>query len=157
MGSTMRRRPLGISFIAVLYFCGAAGYSALLLVWLFSRDLLVNGIERISPTESLGPTLLLQMPMAVSVYFLVMTTFCAVVGRGLWKVQRWSWAVTLLFLTLSLVFDASLLVHLFTHLSSWLISLALLRLLFLAALLAYLCAPGTRRAFARNQGTAASV
>jgi hypothetical protein len=148
---------LGISFIAVLCFCGAAGYLALLLAWLFSRDLLVNGIERISPTESLGPTLLLQMPIAVSFYFALMAAFCAVVGIGLCKLQKWSWAVTLLFVAISLVFDASLLVHLFTHLSSWLISLALLRLLFLAALLAYLCAPGTRRAFARNQGTAASI
>jgi hypothetical protein len=86
-----------------------------------------------------------------------MAAFCAVVGRGLWKLQRWSWAITLLFLTLSLIFDASLLVHLFTHLSPWLISLATLRLLFLAALIAYLCAPGTRRAFARNDEAAAAA
>jgi hypothetical protein len=153
----MRRRPLGISLIAVLYFCGAAGYSALLLAWLFSRDLLVNGIERFSPTEFLGPTLLLQMPMTVSFYFMVMAGFCAVVGRGLWKLQRWSWVVTLLFVAMSLSFDGSLLVHLFTHLSPWLISVAILRLLFLVALLAYLWTPGTHRAFARRRETAAGV
>jgi hypothetical protein len=153
----MKRRPLGITFIAVLYFCGAAGYSVLFVAWIFSREVLVNWIEHLSPTESLGPTLLLQMPTAVSLYFLTMAVFCAVVGNGLRKLHRWSWIVTLIFLAATLIFDAALLVHIFGHLSPWLISLGLLRLAFLAALLAYLTAGTVRRAFARQAGLAPAV
>lgn len=152
----MRRRPFGITIIAALYFCGAAGYSAMLLTWIFSREAVVNWIERISPTESLGPILLLQMATTVSLYFLTMALFCGVVGNALWKLQKWSWIVTVIFLAFSFVFDISLLLHVRQHLSPWLMTLGMLRLAFLATLLGYLTTSSVRGAFVRSTEMASS-
>jgi hypothetical protein len=151
------KRPLGITIIAVLYFLGAAGYAAMLLLWLFFRDTLINLVERISPTASLAPALLLEMAGVVTIYFLLMACFCAIAGNGVWKLQAWSWFVTIAFVCISLVFDATLLLRVLGHLPAGVLVLGVLRLLFLGGLVWYLSRPNIRAAFklSRNRTTAA--
>lgn len=110
------KRPIGMTIIGVMYFLGAAGYSAMLLLWLFSRDTLINLVEKVSPTASLAPALLLQMAGVVSLYFLLMACFCGIAGNGIWRLQAWSWFVTIAFVCISLVFDATLLLRVRRHL-----------------------------------------
>src|SRR5258708_22730125 len=110
------KRPIGITIIAVTYFLGAAGYAAMLFLWIFFRDTLINLVERVSPTVSLASALLLEMAGVVSLYFLLMACFCAIAGNGIWRLQAWSWFVTIAFVFISLVFDATLLLRVIGHL-----------------------------------------
>jgi hypothetical protein len=141
------KRPAGITIIAVLYFLGAAGYAAMLLLWLFSRDTLINLVERVSPTASLAPALLLEMAGVVTIYFLLMACFCAIAGNGIWRLQAWAWFVTIAFACISLLFDATLLLRVFSHIPAGVLALGVLRLLFLGGLVWYLGRPTVRSAF----------
>jgi hypothetical protein len=141
------KRPTGITIIAALYFVGAAGYAAMLLLWLVARDTLIGLVERISPTASLAPALLGEMAGVVTIYFLLMACFCATAGNGLWRLQAWSWFVTIGFVCISLVFDAILLVRIFGHIPSAVLVAGVLRLVFLGAVVWYLGKTKTRSAF----------
>lgn len=143
----MRRRPAGVTIIAVLYLLGAAGYAWLLLCWLFARGLVISFIETATPSASLGPTLLLDMPGVVTAYFIVMTGFCCWVGVALWKLQRWSWFVTCAFALFSFVLDVSLFAHMFHHLPVGLLVLGILRFAFLMGIVVYFNKPAVRAAF----------
>lgn len=143
----MRRRPLGVTIIAMLYLLGSAGYTALLLTWLFARGIVVSFIEQATPSASLGPALLLEIPGIVTTYFVVMAIFCCWIGIGLWKLQRWAWFVTCAFVTLSFVLDITLFVHMFRHLPVVLVVVGLSRFAFLAWIVAYLNRISVRAAF----------
>jgi hypothetical protein len=131
----------------VTYFLGAAGYAAMLFLWIFFRDNLISLVERAWPTVSLTPALLLEMAGVVSLYFLLMACFCAIAGNGIWRLQAWSWFVTIAFVCVSLVFDATLLLRVLGHLPAGVLVLGVLRLLFLGGLVWYLGRPNTRAAF----------
>lgn len=143
----MRRRPTGVSIIAVLYLLGASGYAALLLSWLFARNSLISFIETATPSASLGPALLLDLPGVVTAYFIVMAGFCCWVGVALWKLQRWSWFVTCAFVVFSFVLDLSLFVHMFRHLPIMLLVLGILRFALLVGIVVYFNKAGVRAAF----------
>lgn len=152
----MRRRPTGVTIIAVLYLLGAAGYAWLLLCWLFARSLVISFIETATPSASLGPTLLLDMPGVVTAYFVVMTGFCCWVGVALWKLQRWSWFVTCAFAVFSFVLDVSLFAHMFHHLPVGLLVLGILRFAFLMGIVVYFNKPAVRAAFGLVRARAAA-
>jgi hypothetical protein len=143
----VRRRPIGVTIIAALYLLGAAGYASLLLLWLFARGFVVSFIETATPSASLGPTLLLDLPGVVTAYFIVMAGFCCWVGVALWKLQRWSWFVTCAFVVFSFVLDVSLFAHMFRHLPIGLLVLGILRFAFLVGIVVYFNKPGVRAAF----------
>ena len=155
----MKRRPAGVSVIAFFYLLGAAGYSALLVAWLFSRLSLIGFIESATPSAELGPTLLLDFPGIVTTYFIVMAAFCFWVGIALWKLQRWAWFVTCAFLVLSFVLDVSLFAHMFRHLPPVLVVLGSLRLCFLILIVAYFSRTRVRNAFGlvRSNSAASST
>jgi hypothetical protein len=136
-----------VTVIAFFYFLGAAGYSALLMAWLFARLSVIGFIESATPSADLGPTLLLDFPGIVTAYFIVMAAFCGWVGVALWKLQRWAWFVTCAFVVLSFVLDASLFARMFRHLPPALVALGTLRFCFLILILAYFNRTGVRRAF----------
>ena len=133
--------------IASLYFAGAAGYTALLMAWLFTRLSVIGFIESATPSAELGPTLLLDFPGIVTTYFVVMAVFCCWVGIALWKLQRWAWFVTCAFVVLSFVLDVSLFVRMFRHLPIVLVVLGALRLCFLILIVAYFSRTRVRNAF----------
>lgn len=133
--------------IASLYFAGAAGYTALLMAWLFARLSVIGFIESATPSAELGPTLLLDFPGIVTTYFVVMAVFCCWVGIALWKLQRWAWFVTCAFVVLSFVLDVSLFVRMFRHLPIVLVVLGALRLCFLILIVAYFSRTRVRNAF----------
>ena len=143
----MKRRPLGVTVIAAAYFCASSVYGALLFAWLFARNGLVSFVEDASPSASLGPALLLEIPGIVTVYFAIMATLCFCVGFSLWKLHRWSWFVTCGFAVLTFVLDAGLFAHMLRHLPLALLALGLLRFGFLVWILAYMSKTRVRAAF----------
>jgi hypothetical protein len=72
----VKQPPVGVKLIAMLYFVGAAGYIVLLLAWLFARAPLISFIEEATPSATLGPTLLLDVPGVVTAYFVVLAALC---------------------------------------------------------------------------------
>lgn len=153
----MKKRPAGVTIIALFYFLGCAGYAALLLAWLFARTSGIALIEQATPSAELGPTLLLDIPGVVTAYFVIMSVFCCWVGIALWKLQRWAWFTTCAFVVLSFVLDVGLFAHMFRHLPPALVSLGLLRFAFLISILAYFGKTSVRRAFGLVRTAAAQV
>ena len=86
----MKQRPVGVNVIAMLYFLGSAFYTVLLFGWLFARASLISFIEDATPSASLGPALLLDLPGVVTTYFVVMAVLCCWIGIALQKLQRWA-------------------------------------------------------------------
>lgn len=152
----MRRRPIGVSVIAFLYLLGAGGYAGLLLSWLFARTSLISFIETATPSASLGPAVLLDVPGVVTTYFVVMAGFCCWVGIALWKLQRWSWFVTCAFVIFSFVLDVSLFAHMFRHLPIILVVLGFLRFAFLVGVVLYFSRTGVRSAFGLTRAKSAA-
>lgn len=153
----MKRRPAGVSVIALFYFLGTAGYTVLLLAWLFARLSLIRFIEDATPSADLGPALLLDFPGVVTTYFIVMAVFCCWVGVALWKLQRWAWFVTCAFVVLSFALDVGLFANMFRHLPPALLALGVLRFAFLITILAYFNKTSVRRAFGLARAGAAGV
>lgn len=143
----MKRRPLGVTIIAVLYLAASAAYTALLLTWLMARASVVSFIEQATPSASLGPALLENIPGVVSTYFVVMAGLCCWVGIALLKLQRWAWFVTCAFVVLTFVLDFTLFLQMFRHLSVILLAGGIFRFGFLVWVVAYLSKPSVRAAF----------
>jgi hypothetical protein len=146
-----------VTVIAVAYFCGSAIYTSLLMAWMFGRNGLLAFIEDASPSATLGPALLEEIPGIATTYFVVMAGLCFAVGLSLWKLHRWSWFVTCFFAVLTFVLDAGLFAHMLRHLPIVFLALGILRFGFLVWILAYMSRTSVRAAFglARRQTAAA--
>lgn len=151
----MKKRPLGVTIISVLYLLGSAGYTALLLAWLFARASVVAFIEQATPSASLGPALLLEIPGVVTTYFVVMAIFCCWIGIALRKLQRWAWFVTCALVAFTFIFDIALFVHMFRHLPAILLVAGVLRFAFLAGIVAYMNRTRVRAAFGLSRARSA--
>jgi uncharacterized membrane protein (DUF2068 family) len=146
-----------VTIISLFYFLGSAGYTALLLAWLFARPAVIAFIEEATPSADLGPTLLLDLSGLVTTYFVAMAVFCCWVGVALWKLQRWAWFVTCAFVVLSFVLDVGLFAHMFRHLPPGLVTLGTLRLAFLVCIVAYLNRTRVRSAFGLSKSRVAKA
>lgn len=151
----MRQRPIGVNVIALLYFLGAAAYTILLFSWLFARATLISFIEEATPSASLGPTLLLDLPGVVAAYFVVMAILCCWIAIALQKLQRWAWFVSYAFAVFSFVLDIGLFAHMFHYLPVALAVLGVLRFGLLAWIIAYLSRTSIRAAFGLTKAGAA--
>jgi hypothetical protein len=136
-----------VTIISVLYLLGSAGYTTLLLAWLFARGTVASFIEQATPSADLGPTLLLSIPGIVTTYFVVMAVFCCWVGIAMRMLQRWAWLVTCGFLILSFVLDIMLFARMFSHLPATLVVLGIMRFAFLMGVVAYMNRTSVRAAF----------
>jgi hypothetical protein len=143
----MKRRPLGVTIIAVLYLAGSAGYTALLLTWLLARASVISFIEQATPSASLGPALLENIPGIVTTYFVVMAGLGCWIGIALLNLQRWAWVVTCAFVVLTFVLDFTLFLQMLRHLSAILLAGGILRFGFLVWVIGYLSRPNVRAAF----------
>lgn len=143
----MRRRPLGVTIISTLYLLGSAGYTTLLLAWLFARGTVAAFIEQATPSADLGPTLLLSIPGIVTTYFVVMAVLCCWIGIALRKLQRWAWFVTCGFALLSFMLDIALFVRMFSYLPVTLVLLGIVRFVLLVGVVAYMSRTSVRAAF----------
>src|SRR5438270_3776352 len=153
----MRRRPIGVTVITVAYFCASAVYTSLLFAWMFGRNGRLAFIEDASPSATLGPALLEEIPGVVTAYFVVMASLCFAVGLSLWKLHRWSWFVTCGFAILTFALDAGLFTHMLRHLPIAFLALGILRFGFLVWILGYMSRTRVRAAFglARREAAAA--
>ena len=141
--------------IAALYFLGSAVYTAMLLGWLFARVSLISFIEEATPSASLGPTLLLDVPGVVTIYFVVMAVLCCWIGIALQRLQRWAWFASYGFAVFSFVLDVGLFAHMFRYLPVALAILGVLRFALLAWIIAYLSRSSIRAAFGLSRAGAA--
>jgi hypothetical protein len=153
----VKRLPVGVNVIAVLYFLGSGFYSLLLLGWLFARASLISFIEEATPSASLGPALLLDVPGIVTTYFVVMAALCCWIGIALQKLQRWAWFVSYGFAVFSFVLDIGLFAHMFRYLPLTLAVLGLLRFALLAWIIAYLSRTSIRAVFGLARAGAAQA
>jgi len=151
----VKQRPVGVNVIAMLYFLGSAFYTVLLFGWLFARASLISFIEDATPSASLGPALLLDLPGVVTTYFVVMAVLCCWIGIALQKLQRWAWFVSYGFAVFSFVLDVGLFAHMFRYLPLTLALLGLLRFGLLAWIVAYLSRTSIRAAFGLARAGAA--
>lgn len=151
----MKQRPIGVNLIAVLYFLGSLAYTVVLFCWLFARAALISFIEEATPSASLGPTLLLDLPGVVTAYFVVMAVLCCWIAIALQKLQRWAWFVSYGFAVLSFAFDIGLFSHMFRYLPVALAVLGILRFALLAWIIAYLSRTSIRAAFGLARAGAA--
>ena len=149
------KRPVGVNVIATLYFLGFGAYTILLFGWLFARAPLISFIEEATPSASLGPALLLDVPGIVTAYFVVMAVLCCWIGIALQKLQRWAWFVSYAFAVFSFVLDVGLFSHMFRYLPITLVVLGLLRFGLLAWMIAYLSRTSIRAAFGLTRAGAA--
>src|SRR5205807_9181106 len=99
----------------MLYFLGSASYGVLLFGWLFARASLISFIEEATPSASLGPALLLDVPGIVTAYFVVMAVLCCWIGSALQKLRRRAWFVSYGFAVFSFVVDVGVVAHTFHH------------------------------------------
>jgi hypothetical protein len=136
-----------VTIISVLYLLGSAGYTTLLLAWLFARGTVASFIEQATPSADLGPTLLLSIPGIVTTYFVVMAVFCCWIGIALRKLQRWAWFVTCGFAVLSFMLDIALFVRMFSYLPVMLVVLGIVRFVLLVGVVAYMSRTSVRAAF----------
>lgn len=151
----MKRLPVGVRVIATLYFLGSAVYVVLLVGWLFARASLISFIEEATPSASLAPALLLDVPGVVTAYFAVMAVLCCWMAIALQKLQRWAWFVSYGFAVFSFVLDIGLFAHMFHYLPNTLAVLGLLRFALLAWMVAYLSRASIRAAFGLSRAGAA--
>ena len=153
----MKRRPFGVTIIALIYFSAAAVNIGLLLAWIFARGTLLSLVESVTPSASLGPALVEELPGIVTTYFTVMTAFCCGVGWSLWKLHRWAWFVTCAFVILAFALDTGLFVQMLPHLSVFLVTVGILRFGLRIWILVYMSRRNTREGFGlvRRHATAA--
>lgn len=152
----MKRRPRGVTIIALLYLAGAIGYTALLLTWLLARASVISFIEQATPSASLGPALLENIPGIVTTYFVVMAGLCCWIGIALLKLQRWAWFVTCAFVVLTFALDFTLFLQMLRHLPVIFLAGGILRFGFLVWVVAYLSKPSVRAAFGLTRLRAAA-
>ena len=153
----MKRRPFGVTFIALIYFSAAAVNIGLLLSWLFARGTLLAFVESVTPSASLGPALLEELPGIVTTYFAVMAGLCCGVGWSLWRLHRWAWFVTCGFIIMAFMLDTGLFVQMLPHLSVFLVAVGILRFGLRVWILVYMSRRSTREGFGlvRRHATAA--
>ena len=151
----MKRLPVGVNVISMLYFLGSASYCVLLFGWLFARASLISFIEEATPSASLGPALLLDVPGVVTTYFVVMAVLCCWIGIALQKLQRWAWFISYGFAVFSFLLDVGLFGHMFRYLPLTLAVLGLVRFALLAWMIAYLSRSSIRAAFGLARAGAA--
>ena len=151
----MKRLPVGVNVISMLYFLGSASYGVLLFGWLFARASLISFIEEATPSASLGPALLLDVPGVVTTYFVVMAVLCCWIGIALQKLQRWAWFISYGFAVFSFLLDIGLFAHMFRYLPLTLAVLGLVRFTLLAWMIAYLSRSSIRAAFGLARAGAA--
>ena len=139
-------RPFGVSLLAVLYFIAVASYAILLLIFVTSRQTLVDLLTSASP-EGVGPSMLLNMGSALIVYFVAMMIVVGAVGWGMWKLKNWSRWFTIVITEISLLVTLMGVSSLLGSFSIAGLCLELVRVGLCILILWYLFTPNVRSAF----------
>ena len=140
-------RPVGVSVLAVVYFIAVASYAVLLVTFLGSPQTLNGWLTIISP-EGVGPSMLLNLGRALTIYFAIMIIVIGAVAWGMWTLKNWSRWFTIVITAISL---AVTLIGISSLASSFTIvglCLELVRIGLCVLILWYLFTPTIRRAFA---------
>src|SRR5271155_589990 len=97
----VKRRPLGVTVLAVLAFLNVGTYGALIIMSIKYPDQLRSLLEGMTAGSGPGPTPLLQLGAFLPVYFLAMAIFTGFLGRGLWTLKNWSRIVVIFLVGIS--------------------------------------------------------
>jgi len=99
----MSRRPLGITFGAILFAVNAAAYSVFAALALFDRDMLRSVLSALSPS-GMGPEAMhMAMGRLLPLYYIVFAGLTVVLALGFWKLWNWARLAVLALLGLSLL------------------------------------------------------
>jgi hypothetical protein len=143
----MRRRPLGITILAVLSFVTIALYGVLLAMSVAAPGALAALLKALSPGGS-GPEMQLQMGRALPFYYVFGLLLSIAIAVGLWKLQQWARIVVLVMLGISAAGLFATAAGVFRG-GAGAIALWLLRLGLCALVRGYLFSGGVRAAFRR--------
>jgi hypothetical protein len=142
-------RPIGVSVLAVLYFIAVAFYAVMLAMFIGSPGTLTAVLNSISP-EGVGPSMLLTMGRALTIYFAIMIVVIGAVAWGMWTLKNWARWFTILITAISLgvtVVGVSSLMSSFTIVG---LCVELVRIGLCVVILWYLFTPTVRAAFKGN-------
>ena len=99
----MRKRPLGITIVAVLSWIGVVQYSVLAALAVFDRATLDGLLRALSPSGAGPEALHNAMGGWLPVYYLAMTGFSGIMALGFWRLWNWVRLVMLAMIAISMV------------------------------------------------------
>ncbi len=99
----MRKRPLGITILAVLSGVGVAQYAVLAALAVFDRATLDGLLRAMSPSGAGPEQLHNAMGAWLPVYYLAMTGLSGVMTLGFWRLWNWVRMVILAMMAISVV------------------------------------------------------
>ena len=132
-------RPIGVTIIAILSWLRASLYVLGGLMLIGVGHLSAKLVSAVA-TDSFLETLLSRVGKALGVGALIVALLYIIVGFGLWQLKNWARTITLILVTIWLLFGA---VGLLRHPTPWHIA----RVLVDVAILVYLMLPEVKRLF----------
>jgi len=122
-----KRRPLGITILAVLSGVGVAQYAVLAALAVFDRAALDGLLRALSPSGAGPEALHSAMGRWLPFYYLAMTGLSAAMALGFWRLWNWVRLVILTMMAVSLMLMLGELPGLFAAPTANAIGLTLLR------------------------------
>lgn len=98
----MRKRPLGITVLALLFAANAAFFVVLAALAVYNYDLLRSFLHTLSPSGAGPEPLHTAMGRLLPAYYLVMAGVTTALALGFWKTRNWARLVILALTGLSL-------------------------------------------------------
>jgi hypothetical protein len=132
-------RPLGVTLIAILTWLRAALYALGGLMLIVVGHLSARLVATVA-SDPFFESLLSRVGKALGFGALIVALVYIVVGFGLWQLKNWARALTLILVTIWLLFG---LLGLLRHPTAW----YMIRVLVDAAILVYLMLPDVKRLF----------
>jgi hypothetical protein len=86
----MRKRPLGITILAVLFALGVAQYAVLAALAVFNRAALDSFLRALSPSGAGPETLHTAMGAWLPVYYLAMAGLTGAMAWAFWRLKNWA-------------------------------------------------------------------
>lgn len=143
---TIVKRPVGVSFISILYFINVGVYIVLLVLTIVAPETLRSMLGAASP-EGAGPSVLLNLGRLLAIYFAVMAVLIGLVAFGMWTLRNWARWVTIIIAAISLIGSVFGFVELAQNFSLPAILLTLLRVGLSLLVLWYMLTPKVGAAF----------
>lgn|SRR5882724_7089623 len=137
------QRPTGVTIIAILSFLGAA-VCILMGLLSFVGGAFVAGILKNMPGVG---NMAGGLVAAFGVIFLLIGALYAITGYGLWALKNWGRIITIVLMTLGLIFGLLGLVAVFSNFTAGMVVGQVVRLVICAWILWYLLQPNVKQAF----------
>ena len=153
----MRTRPLGVTFLALLFSAGGVFMAVLATLAVFRPEALAAVLRALSPSGAGPEALHTAMGRLLPLYYTAMAGFHAVLGVGFWKLWNWTRIVFLAMIGLSLLLMVTEVRSLLAAPTAAAVALTLVRVGLSVLWLWYLRRQPVREAFSRPRGNLAAA